>query len=102
MKAVKYTPGRFLDARHPDSGALNEQNAIQVEGMLVKQIAGLITRRIVCAARPGDALARGERFGMIKFGSRTELYVPKDQVAEIRVKLRDKVKGGETVLAKTR
>jgi phosphatidylserine decarboxylase len=70
--------------------------------VLVKQIAGLIARRIVCEARPNEKLARGQKFGMIKFGSRTELYIPKDQVAEISVKLKDKVKGGKTVIARTR
>jgi len=70
--------------------------------VVVKQIAGLIARRIVCDAGPQDKLARGEKFGMIKFGSRTELYIPKDRVQEIRVKLKDKVKGGETVIARTR
>ena len=68
----------------------------------MKQIAGLIARRIVCEAGPNDQLARGEKFGMIKFGSRTELYIPRDQVQEIRVKLKDKVKGGETVIARTK
>jgi len=69
---------------------------------VVKQIAGLIARRIVCEAKPQDKLARGEKFGMIKFGSRTELYIPKDQLQEIRVKLKDKVKGGETIIARTK
>lgn len=99
---VKYTPGRFLDARHPDAGALNESNALRIGDVLVRQVAGLIARRIVCTAGPGDTLARGERFGMIKFGSRTELYIPKDKVAEICVRLKDKVKGGKSVLARTR
>ena len=101
VRATKYTKGKFLDARNPDSGKLNEQNAIHVGDVLVKQIAGLIARRIVCEAKPGDTLKRGERFGMIKFGSRTELYIPKDQCQEITVKLKDKVKGGQTILAKT-
>ncbi|HEX7901613.1 MAG TPA: phosphatidylserine decarboxylase family protein [Planctomycetota bacterium] len=102
VTASAYRPGRFLDARHPDCGPQNERQSIQVGPMVVKQIAGLIARRIVCEAKPGDVLKRGERFGMIKFGSRTELYIPKDQVEEIRVRLKDKVKGGETVIARTR
>lgn len=101
VRAVKYKPGRFLDARDPRCGAENESNAIHIGDVLVKQIAGLIARRIVCEARPDDTLGRGQKFGMIKFGSRTELYIPKDQVAEIRVKLKDKVKGGKTVIART-
>lgn len=102
VTASAYRPGKFLDARHPDCGPENERQSIQVGSMVVKQVAGLIARRIVCEAKPGDILKRGERFGMIKFGSRTELYIPKDQVEEIRVRLKDKVKGGETVVARTR
>lgn len=102
VRAVKYKPGKFLDARDPRCGPENESNAIQIGDVLVKQIAGLIARRIVCEAKPEDTLVRGEKFGMIKFGSRTELYIPKDQIAELRVKLKDKVKGGKTVIARTR
>ncbi len=102
VRATRYTPGKFLDARHPDSGRLNESNTIHLGDVVVKQIAGLIARRIVCEARPDDTLERGQKFGMIKFGSRTELYIPKNQVEEIRVKLKDKVKGGETVVARVR
>lgn len=102
VQGLKYKPGKFLDVRHPDCSTLNESNTIHLGGVVVKQIAGLIARRIVCEAKPQDRLARGEKFGMIKFGSRTELYIPKDRVEEISVKLKDKVKGGETILARTR
>jgi len=102
VRGTKYKPGKFLDVRHPDCPTLNESNTIHLGDVVVKQIAGLIARRIVCEAKPNDTLGRGERFGMIKFGSRTELYIPKDRVAEIRVKLKDKVKGGETVIARTK
>ncbi len=102
VRGIRYKPGKFLDARDPRSGGENESNSIHIGGVLVKQIAGLIARRIVCEAKPNDTLARGQKFGMIKFGSRTELYIPKDQVAEISVKLKDKVKGGKTVVARTR
>jgi len=102
VRGTKYKPGKFLDVRHPDCPTLNESNTIHLGDVVVKKIAGLIARRIVCEAKPNDTLGRGERFGMIKFGSRTELYIPKDRVAEIRVKLKDKVKGGETVIARTR
>jgi phosphatidylserine decarboxylase len=102
VRAIRYKPGQFLDARDPRCRTENEANSIHIGDVLVKQIAGLIARRIVCEAKPEDRLARGQKFGMIKFGSRTELYIPKDQVAEIRVKLKDKVKGGKTVIARTR
>lgn len=102
VRATRYRPGKFLDARHPDSGRVNESNALHVGDVLVKQIAGAIARRIVCEAKPNDVLSRGQRFGMIKFGSRTELYIPKDRVAELCVRINDKVKGGQTVIARTR
>jgi phosphatidylserine decarboxylase len=102
VRATRYQPGKFLDARHPDCGAVNESNAVHVGDVVVRQIAGTIARRIVCEAQPNDVLARGQRFGMIKFGSRTEIYIPSDRVKELSVRLKDKVKGGETVLARTR
>ena len=102
VRAVKHKPGRYLDARHPDCALLNESNTVHIGDVVVKQIAGLIARRIVCRTEPNDVLERGQRFGMIKFGSRTELYIPKQNVEELRVRLKDKVKGGETVIAKTR
>ena len=102
VQAIKYAPGKFLDARHPDCGRLNESNTLHIGDVVVKQIAGLIARRIVCPTKVGDVLKRGQRFGMIKFGSRTELYVPRENVQEIRVRLKDKVKGGETIIAQTK
>lgn len=105
VEATKYTPGKFLDARHPDCGRLNESNAVVLKRpsgrVLVRQISGAIARRIVCACREQDRLERGQKFGMIKFGSRTELYVPKRLLTEISVKVGDKVKGGESILART-
>ena len=104
VKAKKYTPGRFVDARNPDCGTINEQNAIFLDGgptpAVVTQIAGAIARRIVCAVDENERLTRGQKIGMIKFGSRTDIYLPKARVAELRIKLKDKVKGGETVLAR--
>jgi len=102
VRATRYRPGRFLDARHPDSAHENESNTLHIGDVVVKQIAGLIARRIVCEAKPDDVLARGQKFGMIKFGSRTELYIPKEHVKEINIKLKDKVKGGKTVIARVR
>lgn len=102
VRAVKHRPGKFLDARDPSCGAQNEAQSLQVGDVVVKQVAGLIARRIVCEAKEGQGLARGERFGMIKFGSRTELWIPKDRVGEIKVRLNEKVKGGQSVLARIR
>ena len=105
---VEYRPGRFLAAFNERAGAENESNTVGLEtrhsapggGRLrvkVKQISGIIARRIVCACRSGTELARGERFGMIKFGSRTELYLPVGS-AELAVGVGDKVRGGRTVI----
>jgi len=108
VKSTKYTPGDFLDARHPDCARRNERNDILIERapagdrVLVRQISGAIARRIVCACRENDVLEKGQRVGMIKFGSRTELYVPSRSLAEVMVKVGDRVKGGETVIARTR
>jgi phosphatidylserine decarboxylase len=108
VKATRYTPGEFLDARHPECDRRNERNDIVIERsgardqVLVRQISGAIARRIVCACRENDVLVKGQRVGMIKFGSRTELYVPSRSIAEVTVKVGDKVKGGETVIARTR
>ncbi len=104
-----YRPGEFLDARHPESGRRNESNTIVIEPeherpgpVVVRQIAGLIARRIVCPLRPGDRVERGGRIGMIKFGSRTDLLVPADSELEPAVKINDHVKGGSTVLLRLR
>jgi len=95
-------PGRFLDARHPDSSLLNVSRSWVIAGpvgsVLVRQITGAIARRICPWAVVGDSLKRGERFGMIRFGSRTELFVPLG--AEILVKMGDRVRGGETPMAR--
>jgi phosphatidylserine decarboxylase len=101
---VRYFPGAFLDARNPDSAVRNEQLWIDAVlpgsdvPMRVKQISGAIARRIVCWLKPGDRIGRGERIGMIKLGSRTDLLLPADGAAEVRVKVGDKVRGGTTVL----
>jgi phosphatidylserine decarboxylase len=97
---VQHFPGQFL-AAHKDAASIKNEHTIMVlEGndgkILVRQVAGLLARRIVCKAKAGDVLRRGERYGMIKFGSRLDIYLPKD--TEIKVKLGDKVKAGETVL----
>ena len=101
----RYVPGRFRAAFHSKAGSENERNIVgleEVEGtdakLLVVQISGVVARRIVSRARPGVRLGRGEDFGMIKFGSRTELYIPADRVAEIRVRPGDKVRAGRDVV----
>jgi len=85
-----------------ESSDVNEANALWLETahgpMTVRQIAGLIARRIVCAAEMGETLKKGEKFGMIRFGSRTELYLSPD--AEVVVSEKDKVHGGSTVVAR--
>lgn len=106
VEYVRHSPGLFLDARHPDSGPKNESNALGLRDetrnvkMLVRQVAGLIARRIICTAKVGDRLEKGQRFGMIKFGSRTELYIPKDRVGSIAVKVGDAVYGAKTILGR--
>ena len=103
---ISYQPGKFLVASNPQASEVNESNAIgiinhQAAGLrvLVRQIAGIIAQRIVCACRLNDSLRSGQKIGMIKFGSRTEIFIPKSRVAEITVKLKDKVKAGESILA---
>jgi phosphatidylserine decarboxylase len=101
---VRYFPGAFLDARNPDAAVRNEQLWIDMEQaaaarpIRVKQISGAIARRIVCWLKAGDTLAKGERLGMIKLGSRTDLLLPAGQAREVCVKVGDKVRGGATIL----
>ena len=103
---MHYKPGEFLNAINPDSALRNEflwlgcQDGERPEiRWSVRQISGLIASRIVCAVRPGDALLRGEKFGMIKLGSRTELMLPVG-TTEILVSVGDKVSAGSTILAR--
>lgn len=104
VTAVRYFRGAFLDARHPECAKRNEQLWIDFEDeetlspLRVKQISGAIARRIVCWLKPGDRVRAGERFGMIKFGSRTEILLPVDTPLVPCVKIGDKVKGGSSVL----
>lgn len=102
VRMVRYTPGKFVDARDPRCKDENEWNLIGCEGargpFAVRQVAGLVARRIVCPLKAGDALVRGQRTGMIKFGSRTELLVPKEARVNVEIEVGRKVKGGETVL----
>jgi phosphatidylserine decarboxylase len=97
---VEHRPGAKLAAYRPEASEQNERTTIAIQGeagrVVVRQIAGVLARRIVCRVRPGDKLAPGERFGLIKFGSRTDLIVPAS--VRLRVKAGDRVRGGETVM----
>lgn len=98
---VNYKKGQFLNAMRADSNVLNEQNVVVIEdgnySVQVKQIAGLLARRIVCWVKPGDVLQKGQRFGLIKFGSRVDILLPPH--ANLRVKMGDRVRGGASVIA---
>jgi phosphatidylserine decarboxylase len=103
---LRYRRGKYLNALRPESARENEQLAVRMQETeapyrryVVRQITGAIARRIVCWLKPGDELARGEQFGMIKLGSRTELVLPREDGLRIRARLGDKVKAGLTVLA---
>jgi phosphatidylserine decarboxylase len=103
---VTYTErrvGKMLDARHKDASKLNECRVWAIQNprigtVVVRQITGAIARRIVAWAQVGQTVAKGERFGMIRFGSRTEIYLP--MTVEVTVKIGDRVQGGLTVIAR--
>jgi phosphatidylserine decarboxylase len=98
---VRYRKGQYLNAMNPDSADRNEQNVVTVRGQGIevtfKQIAGLLARRIVFNYREGDKVERGQRVGLIKFGSRVDVLLPAQ--AALRVKVGQRVKGGSSVLA---
>ena len=99
----KYHPGKFLLAFNPKSSSDNERNTIILKDrkgreILVRQIAGFVARRIVCDLQAGDEAIAGEELGMIRFGSRVDVFLPLD--AEVKVKIGDRTIGKETVLAK--
>ena len=98
---MKYQPGKFAAAMRESASLHNEQNIITLATepgeIMFKQIAGLIARRVVCWKKPGDHVARGERIGLVRFGSRADLWLPSN--SELRVKVGDNVKGGSSVLA---
>jgi len=101
VQIIQYKKGRFISANLDKASALNEQNAIVIatdkgSQIITVQIAGLIARRIVCWIKEGMMLKKGERFGLIRFGSRLDVYLPPD--TEIKVKIGDKVRSGESVL----
>lgn len=99
--SVSYNPGRFISANRDKASLENEQNAILMETkegkrILFIQIAGLIARRIVCWIKVGNTVERGERFGLIRFGSRVDIFLPPD--VDLKITKGSKVKGGETVI----
>jgi len=98
---MRYQAGKFLPAFKPAASAQNEQNIVTFRAgelcVVVKQIAGILARRIVCRAKVGDHLRAGERFGLIRFGSRVDVLLPADFVVHIQVGQR--VRGGESVIA---
>lgn len=103
VEAIRYQRGRFFPAYKEEASRSNEQNALKVvdgqgRAFGVVQIAGVVARRIVCWAKQGDTLARGDRFGLIMFGSRTDAYLPSG--CRVEVKEGQKVKGGETILGR--
>ncbi len=101
VKIVEHRKGHFMNAMNPESVLHNEQTLVVIEGdgydVGFKQIAGLLARRIVCNVKPGDRVERGQRVGLIKFGSRVDVLMPAE--ANLRVKTGMRVKGGSTVLA---
>ncbi len=101
LTSVRYQKGQYLNAMNPASADRNEQNAVTVQGegieVVFKQIAGLLARRIVFNLSEGDAVERGQRVGLIKFGSRVDVVLPAE--AALRVKVGQRVKGGASVLA---
>ena len=101
LRAVRYQKGQYLNALNPASADQNEQNIVTLVGdgieVTFKQIAGLLARRIVFVPREGDRVERGQRVGLIKFGSRVDVVLPAEAV--LRVKVGERVKGGASVLA---
>ena len=102
IRAVRYREGAFRAAFRKDAAERNERNELEMTNergtIRIRQIAGVVARRIVCRVRAGDRLARGERFGLIRFGSRTDLLLPPG--VSVSVRPGDRVRGGLTVIGK--
>jgi phosphatidylserine decarboxylase len=100
VREVKHYPGRFLAAFRQEASMLNEHITMLLEtdygDVVVKQVAGFLARRAVCRVKPGDSLMQGQRFGLIKFSSRVDIFLP--LTTQIKIKLNDKVKAGESIL----
>ena len=104
IREVRYSPGRFLAAWREQASIENERNTIVVDGeygeVIVEQIAGVLARRVVCWKKSGERIARGERIGLMKFGSRMDVYL--DPAWKVEVRPGDRVRGGASVLARDR
>jgi len=104
VRDVTYVPGKFLMATNEQASVVNEQNALTIEGenitVVCKQIAGILARRVVCWKRKGDRVSLGERFGLIKFSSRTDVVLP--QQVDVLIEEGARVKGGTTVIGRIR
>lgn len=104
VRSVTYVPGKKMPATSNEASFVNERNSLTIEGsqmtVVCTQIAGILARRIVCWSKEGDNLDLGQKFGLIKFSSRTDLLMPKN--VEIMVGIGDRVRGGETIIAKLR
>jgi phosphatidylserine decarboxylase len=107
IEGIEYKKGKFKNAMDPESAKVNESNSVTMirlekpfDKLIVRQISGAIARRIVCVAVDGDEYAAGDRFGMIKFGSRTELYMPNREDIKCLVNIGDKVKAGLTEIVR--
>lgn len=102
VESCEYKPGKFLAAFNPAAATENEQNVLVISNgtyrIVVKQIAGVLARRIVCWKKSGDPVGKGERFGLIKFGSRVEMVLP--PAVELSVKVGDRIQGGATIIGK--
>ncbi len=100
VESAVYTPGAFISAFKPEASIRNENIAMLLKGssgsILVRQVAGAVARRVVCRVRQGDTLKTGQRYGIIKFSSRLDVYLPEN--TEIKVKTGDPVKAGETII----
>ncbi|MBM3801896.1 MAG: phosphatidylserine decarboxylase family protein [Acidimicrobiia bacterium] len=102
VESVRYHPGRFKAAFNPAASVENEQNVLVIRGgsarIKFSQIAGILARRIVCWKKPGDLVVKGERIGLIRFGSRVDVFLPDEVV--LSVKQGDKVEGGSSVIGR--
>ncbi len=104
VASVEYAAGKFRAAYKAEASEVNERCTVALEGdsarVAVRQVAGVLARRIVCRVRAGDKLQAGERYGLICFGSRTDLLVPR--ATEVRARVGDKVRGGESIVGVVR